>query len=49
MRMPMSEAAAIFGSKSFADWKKLRENDSKLQLAIIDRLDGVIKTLAHTR
>ena len=35
----------FFGSKAFAGWKKAREQETKLQLAVIDRLDGVIKSL----
>lgn len=40
-----SDVRAMFESKTFADWKKAREHEMKLQLAMIERLDGVIKSL----
>jgi hypothetical protein len=43
--MRMSDVSAFFDSKAFAGWKKVREQETKLQLAVIDRLDGVIRSL----
>lgn len=42
-RATLSDAAEYFGSRAFENWKKQRESDTKLQIAIIDRLDVVVK------
>jgi len=34
----------FFESKPFSDWKKSRESENKIQVAIIDRLNGVIRS-----
>ena len=39
----LSDAAEYLGSKAFDGWKKLRDHDTKLQMAIIERLDVVVK------
>ncbi len=38
-------ARAFFGGKAFEQWVKGREAESKLQGAIVDRLNGVIRGL----
>ena len=45
MRMTLSDSREFFSSKAFAGWKKGKEHETKLQLAVIERLDGVIKGL----
>lgn len=44
-RVTQSDAKSFFDSKSFEGWKKSRDNDSKLLLAISNRLDVVIDGL----
>jgi len=53
--MPSSVVEKFFEGKAFADWKKGRENEVKLQVAIVNRLNDVIrasgivaKTVART-
>ena len=43
--MRLSDLSGFFATKAFAGWKKARDHEAKLQLAIIDRLDGVIKSI----
>lgn len=43
MSMPLSEATAFFEGKAYADWRKAKEQELKLQAALGDRLNGVIK------
>lgn len=44
-RSTRSDAKNFFDSKSFADWKKEREHNDKVQAAIIDHLAAVINGL----
>lgn len=44
-RTTLSDAKAFFESKPFDNWKKARDMDTKLQLAVIDRLNTVIEGL----
>jgi len=53
--MSSSMAEKFFDGKAFADWKKGKESESKLQAAIVNRLSDVIrasnivaKTIART-
>ena len=39
----VSDAKSFFESKSFDDWKKGRESELKTQIAIVSRLNNVIK------
>jgi len=55
MQMAASTITAFFEGKAFADWKKGRESELKLQAAIVNRLNDVIrasgivaKTIART-
>jgi len=41
--MPLSYSNELYESKPFEDWKASRENDQKLSIAIIERLDGLAK------
>lgn len=41
----ISDAGELFSTKAFASWKKHREHETKLTLAIIDRLDNVTKAI----
>jgi hypothetical protein len=45
--MQRSDVEVIFESKAFSDWKKSREADQKLDLAVIERLDVVIKAIGN--
>ena len=54
--MPVSVARKFFDGKTFEDWRKGREADAKMQAAIVNRLNDVIracgivaKTVARTR
>lgn len=41
--MPTSEAEAFFAGKAYADWRKSREQELKLQAGIAERLNHVIR------
>lgn len=45
--MRSSDVRSIFQSKAFGDWKKNREASQKVDLAVIDRLDAVIKSIGN--
>lgn len=45
--MRSSDVRSIFQSKAFGDWKKNREASQKVDLAVIDRLDAVIKSVGN--
>lgn len=44
-RVTQSDARNFFNSKSFENWKKTRDNESKLLMAVNSRLDVVIDGL----
>ena len=46
-RMRQSNVRSIFQSKTFGEWKKNREAVQKVDLAVIDRLDALIKAVGH--
>ena len=41
--MPPSIVREFFEGKPYADWRKSREQELKLQAAVVDRVNGVIK------
>lgn len=43
--MTASDAKRFCDSKAFADWRGAREAESKVQAAIVDRLNGVIRAV----
>src|SRR5450830_561341 len=45
LKMTPSSVSDYFNSKAFTDWKKGKDAETKLQVAVIERLDGVIKSL----
>lgn len=45
-RMTQSDAKNFFDSKPFADWKKAREHQHKVDAAMISRLDAIIGGLS---
>lgn len=54
--LPASVVKKFFDGKPFEDWKKGRDSELKIQAAIVDRLNSVIracgvvaKTVARTR
>jgi len=54
--MTQSDARAFFDSKAFAKWRENQEAQNKIDVAVIDRLNGVMrglnivaKTIARTR
>lgn len=54
--MTVSDVAAFFQSKSFKTWRENRDAQIKLDVAMVERLNGVIrglnvvaKTIARTR
>jgi hypothetical protein len=44
--MSVSLASALFESKSFDGWRKVRESEAKTQSAIVDRLNEVIRAIS---
>lgn len=46
-RTTQSDARSFFNSKAFDNWKKSRDNESKLLMAINSRLDVVIDGLSN--
>lgn len=42
-RMTISDAKSVLDSDAFEDWKKSRDNQTAIQLAIVSRLDALIK------
>lgn len=44
--MRRSDVTSIFESKAFSDWKKSREAQQKIDAAVLERLDGVIRAIA---
>ncbi|HEY4529170.1 MAG TPA: hypothetical protein VIG97_02390 [Luteimonas sp.] len=47
MTLSASDARRFCESKAFADWRSTREGESKLQAAIVDRLNGVIRSVGN--
>jgi hypothetical protein len=45
----VSCAADFFGGKAFTVWKKTKEHEAKVQMAIIERLDNLSKIMAKRR
>lgn len=45
--MRSSEVRSVFTSKAFAEWKKGRESEHKVSLAVIERLDVLTKTVGN--
>ena len=45
LELPVSMAEQFFSSKSFSDWKKLRESELKIQVSVINRLNDVIRAV----
>lgn len=43
MRLPPSVVADFFNSKAFQDWRKGEESRMKVQTAIVERLNEVIR------
>lgn len=43
--MRRSDIQMLFASKAYKDWQKAQENRVKLQVAVIDRIDAVIKSI----
>jgi hypothetical protein len=39
--MTLSISNDLYTSKAFDSWKNSRENDQKLSLALLDRMDGL--------
>lgn len=42
-RMTISDAKSVLDSDAFENWKKSRDNQTAIQLAIVSRLDALIK------
>lgn len=45
--MRRSDVQVIFDSKAYGDWKKSREATQKIDMAVIERLDVVIKSIGN--
>lgn len=41
--MAQSDVSDFFGGKAYSDWRRGREQEFKVQAAIVDRINGVIK------
>lgn len=46
--MRLSDVNDLFSSKAFAGWRKQKEQDVKMQLAMLDRLDNVAQAIIKT-
>lgn len=46
-RMRSSDVRSIFQSKAFSEWKKGRESSQKVDLAVVERLDVLIKAIGN--
>jgi hypothetical protein len=42
LKLPVSTATHFFESKAFKDWRKVQDSKAKTQVAIVERLNGVI-------
>ena len=47
LRMHRSSVTSLFNSQAFAQWQKSREVNQKIDLASIERLDMVIKSIGN--
>jgi hypothetical protein len=47
LQMCRSDIKQIFESKQFSDWKRSREAQGKMDLAICDRLDNVVRAIGN--
>lgn len=45
LQMTQSDARAFFDSKAFAKWRENQEAQNKIDVAVIDRLNGVMRGL----
>lgn len=45
--MRRSDVQTIFESKAFGDWKKAQEARQKIDLAVVERLDVVIRAIGN--
>jgi hypothetical protein len=45
MAMRRSDVTMLFGSKAMKEWQKAREAQGRMDLAICDRLDNVIRAI----
>lgn len=46
-QLPMSEIDDFFTYPVFQNWKKSKEIESTIQVAIVDRLNRVIQAIGH--
>ncbi len=45
MDVPVSLAMQFFDSKSFEGWKRSKESDGKVAVAVVNRLNDVIRAI----
>ena len=45
LALPVSVAKRFFDSKTFDDWRRGREHEAKVQIAVVNRLNDVIRSL----
>jgi len=45
--MRSSDVRSIFQSKAFGDWKKNVEAEHKVDIAVVERLDALIKSIGN--
>jgi hypothetical protein len=45
--MRRSDVQTIFESKAFSDWRKSQEARQKIDLAVVERLDIVIRSIGN--
>ena len=46
MTMRRSDIKTIFESKQFKDWKRTREAQNRMHLAVCERLDNVVRSIS---
>lgn len=44
--LPLSIVNDFFGGEAYKNWKKIRESETKLAVAVVERLNGVISAIS---
>lgn len=45
LRLPVSMANDFFEAKAFSDWRKAKESEMKIQSAVVERLNTVVRAI----
>jgi hypothetical protein len=44
--LPLGVVNAFFSGEAYKNWKKIRESETKLAVAVVERLNGVISAIS---